>query len=705
MPTERRPEPPLRTSLVAALGAALVVLTFAAFSGVLSGSFLAYDDDDYVTANAHVRAGLTASGVAWALRSTEASNWHPLTWLSHMIDVQAYGLDAARHHLTSLLLHTANVLLLFLLLLRMTNALWRSALVAALFAVHPLHVESVAWIAERKDVLSTLCWLLTIAAWIRYVPSQTAARYATVAAFFALGLMAKPMVVTLPFTLLLVDFWPLARPEPLKRRLWEKAPLFLMSAASSIVTFVAQRGSGSVQTLSGLGVGPRVANAATAYAGYLGKMVWPVSLSAFYPYPREISWGPAIGSALLLLALTILALRLAKAAPYVTFGWLWYVGTLVPVIGLVQVGLQASADRYTYVPLVGIFVAMSWGLGALAGRGRPARIAVAALSAVSLAGLVVVTRGQVRHWSDTRSLFEHALAVTSNNFVAHNNLGVDLARRGKPQEAIAEYEEALRIKADYAEAQNNLGTALHDQGRDAEAVDHLRLALANVPESAAIRLNLGNALAGSGQADAALAEYDRALRLQPDAADVHRNMGNLLHRLGRNDEAVSHFQRAVEQRPDDASVRLGLATALTGAGKFDAALQQFEISLRLNPAAPVAHNDLGNLLASRGRIAESIPQYEQAVRLKPDYAEALNNLGQALAMADRVPESIERFQEAVKIDPGFAQAHSNLGVSLARMDRFPEAIEQFERALEINPGFEQAKVNLRMAQEALHTSR
>jgi tetratricopeptide (TPR) repeat protein len=699
MPTEDPPRP--QTLRVATLGAALVVVTFAAFSGVLSNSFLAYDDDDYVTANAHVLLGLNGGSVAWAFRSTDAANWHPLTWLSHMLDVRLFGLDAEGHHLTSLLLHAVNVLLLFLLLVRMTGALWRPAFVAALFAIHPLHVESVAWIAERKDVLSTLFWLLTLSAWLSFLESRTALRYALVLVLFALGLMAKPMLVTLPFTMLLIDTWPLRRVATFGERVWEKTPLFVMSAASCVVTFIAQRRGGSIETLSGLGLPARVANAADAYVSYLGKTLWPASLAAFYPHPGGVRVWAAIASALVLSGLTALAFRLARRAPYFAFGWFWYLGTLVPVIGLVQVGFQAAADRYTYVPLVGVFVAIAWGLADLAKVGRRAKDVVAALSASSLVVLFAITRAQVGHWADTASLFEHALAVTSNNFVAHNNLGLTCLDRGKPEEAVTHFREALRIKPDYAAAHNNLGGALHVMGRDAEAVDQLRQAIAGGLDSAGVHMNFGNALAGTGQGDAALEQYNEALRLQPESIDAHRNLGNLLHRLRRNDEAIAHFDRVVQLRPEDAAAHLGLATALAGVGRFDAALQEFNAALRLKPDSPVAYNGLGNLLAGRGRLAEAIESYDQALRLKPDYAEALNNAGQALAMMDRVPESIERFQEAVRINPDFAPARNNLGVSLARANRFPEAREQFEQALRIDPGFGQARSNLRRIQEEM----
>ena len=651
---------------VAATGVALVVITFAAFSGVLSSSFLNYDDDTYVTANAHVLEGLSGGNFAWALTSTEAANWHPVTWLSHMLDVQLYGLDAAKHHRTNLLLHALNAVLLFLLLVRMTGALWRPAFVATLFAIHPLHVESVAWIAERKDVLSTLFWLLTIGAWLRYVESKTATRYALVLTLFALGLASKPMLVTLPFTLLLLDYWPLKR--AVLPPLWkEKLPLFAMSAGSCLVTVIAQRRGGAFETLSGVLLPARVANAAVAYVSYLGKTFWPASLAIFYPYPGSVPVWPAVGSALLLVGVTVLALRLASRAPFLVFGWLWFLGTLVPVLGLVQVGAQATADRYTYVPLIGVFIAMAWGLAELANTGRSARYAAATLSVASLAALLPVTREQVRNFNDNVSVFEHALAVTSNNFVAHANLGLDSFARGRTDDAIAQYTEALRIKPDFVEAHNNLGLVFRAAGRNAEAVDQFQQALVFGPDSAGAHSNLGDALASTGQVDA----------------------------------AIEHFNRALQLRPDDAVAHLSLATALAHSGRFDAALPQFDEALRLKPDFPGTYYNLGVVLAERGRTAEAIERFEQALRLKPDYPEALNNLGLALAAMNRIPESIERFQEAVRLNPGFAQAHNNLGASLAGANRYQEALEQFELAVRIDPNFEQARANLRGLEAAL----
>jgi len=673
------PKPPLqrhRVALAAAICAALVIITFAAFGGLLSSGFITYDDEDYVTRNTNVQKGLNAQSVAWAFSTTTASNWHPLTWLSHMLDVQIFGLNAGRHHLTSLLLHALNAALLFLLLFRMTGALWRSAFVAALFALHPLHVESVAWIAERKDVLSALFWLLTTGAWLNYVKSKKAAGYGVMLMFYALGLMAKPMLVTLPFTLLLLDYWPLQRlalplrwrSGALKGLLWEKAPLFAMSAASCVVTAMVQGNSGAVRTMEEFPLSERCANAALAYISYLGKTFWPSSLAVFYPHSHSglFTWA-ALGSLLLLAGATVLALRLAKRAPYVSCGWFWYLGTLVPVIGLVQVGEQALADRYTYLPLIGIFIAIAWGLAEIPRKVPRARVAVPAVAAASLVALFPVTRLQTGYWADTGALFEHALAVTSGNYEAHNEIGVLRFNQGKTDEAIAHYEEAVRIDPEYGDAQNNLGFAFAQEGRTAEAIAH----------------------------------YQEAIRIDPDFAAAHINLGAELGALDRVPEAIGHFMEALRIKPDSAQAMNDLGLALVKLNRWPEALTRFRQALGIDPDFTDAHINLGAALDQENRTPEAMEQYRQALRTKPDSALALNNLGMDFGRMNRLSEAIESFQQAVRIDPDYAEAHFHLGVTLAHERRWAEAQQHFQQALRIKPDYEKARAGLQDVRKAL----
>jgi Flp pilus assembly protein TadD len=577
----------------AAIAGALALVTLAAFRGLGSSAFIVFDDNGYVTENAEVKRGLDAEAVAWALTTGAQANWHPVTWTSHMLDVSLFGLDAGKHHLTSLVLHTANAVLLFLLLVRMTGAPWRSAFAASLFALHPLHVESVAWIAERKDVLSTFFWLLTTWTWLRYLDVRTPSRYALVVTFYALGLMSKPMLVTLPFTLVLLDVWPLERAAfpPLLR---EKLPLFAMSAVSCVVTFAVQHAAGAVQSLQRVPFGERVGNALLAYASYLGKTFWPASLSVFYPYPEgsRLLTTASIGSLLLLAGVTAAAWRSARTAPFFAVGWIWYLVTLVPVIGLVQVGGQAMADRYTYVPLIGIFIAISWGLELIARGRRVVRWAAVGAAAVALGAMLVVTRAQVGYWAGDVPLFRHAHRVTSGHWLAHNNLGRAFYAEGRVDEAIAEYRAALAISPGYSDAHYNLGIALARDGRRPEAIE----------------------------------EFNEALRLAPRFAAAHNNLGGVLAEDGRTEEARAHYEEAIRLDPTNAEAPYNLGNVLFAAGRFEAAIAQYERALALNPDRAEAHNNLGNALVSAGRPAEAIEQYEQALRLNPELAEARANL-------------------------------------------------------------------------------
>ena len=546
------------------MAAVLAMVTIAAFSGLRTARFVNFDDEDYITANPNVQAGLTARSIGWAFTTTACANWHPVTWLTHLADVQMFGLDAGRHHRTSVLIHTAGVVLLFLLLVRMTGALWRPAFVAALFAIHPLHVESVAWIAERKDVVSTAFWLLTVFAWLRWLEEKTAARYAQVVLLFALGLMAKPMLVTLPFTLFLLDVWPLKRATyPL---LWrEKLPLFAMSFASCVITFFAQRNGGAVQTLQNFPLGERLANAIVVYASYLGKTIWPAGLAVFYPYSFVGVPGWAVaGLAVSLAAATALVFRLMDKAPYLAVGWLWYLGTLVPVIGLVQIGSQSMADRYTYVPLIGIFVAVAWGVAELVSGSRTAQNVVSAIGVAIVSALFVATRAQATYWSNSTTLFEHALAVTTDNWLAHSNLGGALLDDGRIEDGIAHQREALRIRPSYTEAHYNLGLALEKTGRHTEAIQEFERALELRPSFAKAHNNLAGVLAGQGQLDAAMTHLEQAIRFEPGNTDARYNLASMLLAAGRGQEAAAQYEAVLKLKPDDVDARRELEHVHSG---------------------------------------------------------------------------------------------------------------------------------------------
>ncbi|MGD9269797.1 MAG: tetratricopeptide repeat protein [Syntrophobacterales bacterium] len=591
----------------------LIFVTLVVFHQLPSHDFINLDDDILVYENPHVHAGLNKEGIAWAFTTFEAYNYHPLTWLSHMLDCELFGLRPGMHHLTNLLFHLMNTALLLFVLRRMTGALWRSGFVAALFALHPLHVESVAWVAERKDLLSAFFWFLSIWAYARYTERPGLNRYLPVLLFFSLGLLAKPMVVTLPFVLLLLDFWPLGRTQfhqagtdnrPLQQKVsvfrlvWEKIPLFALAAISIVVTFAAQQQGGALKSLEAFPLTTRIANALISYLSYIGKMIWPHNLAVYYPHSGSIPVWQAAGAGLTLICVTVLVIWTARKRPYLAVGWLWYLGTLVPVIGLVQVGSQAMADRYTYLPLVGLFIALAWGVPCLFAGWRHRQSMLAILATIVLVSFTVCTWLQLRHWQNSITLFQHTLQVTTNNHFAHNNLGVALAQDDRLNEAISHYSEALRLKPGAFEVHNNLANALAAQGSVDEAIQH----------------------------------YFEALRLEPDYDKAHNNLGNVLAGTGRGEEAIIHYSEAIKINPDYAGAHYNLANALAAQGSVDEAIQHYFEALRILPDWAGAHNNLGVSLEKSGKLKEAIAHYHEALRIRPDYAKARNNLERALRL-------------------------------------------------------------------------
>lgn len=589
-------------------GVALALVTLAVYGQVITHQFISLDDDLYITNNPMVSAGLTLKGIGWAFTAFHAANWHPLTWLSHMLDSQVFGLAAGWHQLVNVLIHVANTLLLYVFLKRVTGALWPSAMVAALFALHPLHVESVAWAAERKDVLSTFFGLLALLAYARYAQAPSPKRYVLVALWLALGLMAKPMLVTWPFVLLLLDYWPLGRlawkpaaglaglAKPLWPLLREKLPLFALVVGSIILTYLAQSRGGAVRALVDAPFSLRLANALVSYAEYILLTFWPGGLAVYYPFsPDNLPAWKITGAALLLAAITVVAVRQAGKRPCLIVGWLWFLGTLVPVIGLVQVGGQAMADRYHYLPSIGLFIALVFGLAETVAR-RAGRASVAAAVVVLLL-LGVRTWTQVRLWRDSVTLFTHTLSVTSNNLVIEYNLAHVLGRQGRYDEAATHFAEALRIAPDFYDALINMGTTLADQGKPAEAVGY----------------------------------YDRALRVQPNSGKAHMQMAVALAAQGKMSEALPHFYKAAELAPNDADVRTNLGLAMARQGKLQEATEQLNEALRLNPNSAEAHNNLGLVLLAAGKPEESAAHFSTALRLKPGLTTAQENLKRAQA--------------------------------------------------------------------------
>ncbi len=639
----------------------LVLLTIAVYYPVGRHGYLVYDDDLYVTENSIVREGLTPEGILWAFTATEAANWHPLTWLSHMLDCRLFGLDAGPHHLVNLLFHLSNTILLFLVLQWMTGALRRSAFVAALFALHPLHVESVVWIAERKDVLSTFFLFLTLAAYVHYIKKPDRMRYLLISGAFALGLMAKPMLVTLPFVLLLLDFWPLGRTpywkkdEPRlqaadgvgKRRIkkggrsvtsaeasfpWplirEKTPLIALSALSSAITLYAQKGA--MASLQHIPFQERLANALVSYIRYVLKMFWPLDLAPFYPYAPWPAW--VVAAATILTASAVFAaVRKARSLPYVAVGWFWYLGTLFPVIGIVQVGQQAMADRYTYVPLIGLFIILAWGIHGLSEKIHLRRIAPAVPAGILIAALMVTTGLQVRHWRDSVTLFNHALAVTENNFVARSVLAVKWLREGKLEEALHQSEAALAINDSDPNSLVNHGIILFETGNPEEARKY----------------------------------FLKSIEVRPDHAGGYSGLGSVYYLEGDMDRAIEAFLEAVRLDGNHFRAHMKAAEAFSQKGYYDEAMKHCKMALKLRPRNAEVHSSMGSILVLQGRPDEAIAQLSRALQIDPGYAKAHNNLGSALLMQGRWNEAIAHFEEALRLDPGYSLARENLKDALA----------------------------------------
>ena len=680
----------------------LTLVTLACYWPVTTHKFVDLDDARYICDNPHVKAGLTWSGVVWAFRSGYASNWHPLTWISHMGDCQLYGLNPAGHHLTNLCFHIANSLLLFLLLQRMTGSLWRSGCVAALFAWHPLHVESVAWASERKDVLSTFFFLLTLWAYSRYAEkseegrknaeckmlnaasgdtqhaardSQHALRYYVLClSFFALGLMSKPMLVTLPFVLLLLDLWPLQRlrfhtlqssrfkvqgskfgvsppaPTPEPSTLWplvrEKLPFFALAFAASLVTYLVQQTGGAVSSLDILPLQSRVANALVAYVRYLSHSLWPAQLAVLYPYSRLLPVGMVIASGLLLVGVSSWFVLRARRQPFLIVGWLWYLGTLVPTIGLVQVGTQSMADRYMYIPSIGLFLLIVWGVDALLGSWPHKRYLLATAATLVFAGCLACTRDLLQYWQDTETLYRRALAVTKDNYIAYDGLGNALEASGKTEEALACYVEAVRVKPNYPEGHYDLGSAQMRKGRLEEAAQHLAAAVKHDPAFAHAHINLGKVLLDQGDLVAAADHLSKAVRLTPNDAEAHYNLGTVLFMQAKVDEAVVCFSEALRLRPDYGDAHGNLGIALMRQGKLGEGATHLAAASRLNPDNPAAHDNLGLALLEMSLPREASDQFSEALRLKPDAPGPHYHLALALLRQDKPKEALPHAQKA-----------------------------------------------------------
>jgi protein O-mannosyl-transferase len=591
-----------KRNVIVLIYSVLILCTLLIFWQVHNFDFIDYDDNVYVFENLHVLNGLTYEGVIWAFTSAPAGgNWLPLTWLSLMLDCQLFGPNSGWIHLVNLLLHLANTLLLFAVLKKMTGSLWPSAFVAAAFALHPMHVESVAWITERKDVLSTLFWLLTMVAYLAYVRRPGVFRYALTLMLFALGLMAKPMLVTLPFVFLLLDYWPLDRfaaPRTIKtsggkshkpasipdrrrilyRIIVEKVPFLAIAAVSSVITFLVQRGGGGVANIDVLPLNSRVSNAFLSYATYIGKMFWPQDLAVFYPFgARTIQSWQVVLCALLMIVVSVLAIRFGRKQKYLFVGWFWFVGTLIPVIGLVQSGDQAYADRYTYIPYIGLFIMIAWGLPELLSKWPQRKNALGLSMIISLTALGICTHRQVSFWNNSFTLFSHVLEVTQSNYIAHNNLGIIYGKLGRYQDAIEEYKQAIKIKPGYVSAHSNLGDIYAKLGRYQDAIESSKQAIRIQPDFVLAHHNLGVVYGNLGRYQDAIEEYQQAIRINPYLAEAHCNLGVAYYKLGRYQDAIEANKQAIRIKPDFVLAHYNLGVAYLVTGDKSSALEEYEV--------------------------------------------------------------------------------------------------------------------------------
>ena len=690
------------------LALALAALTLATLWPVTTAAYLNFDDPDYVSENFHVLAGLSWAGVRWAFTAVCASNWHPLTWLAHMADVSLFGPGPRAAHTVNLLLHTANAALVFAVLRRLTAATWRSLFVAALFALHPLHVESVAWVSERKDVLSTFFGLATIWFYVghaekaeiksrRPLPFEfqlSTFNFQLSLLCFALGLLAKPMLVTLPCVLLLLDFWPLRRRQLFR----EKIPFFALSAASCMATVVAQQNA--LQSLTGFPFPVRVGNAAVAYARYLGKTFWPTDLALPYPHPGAWPLTIIFAATALLLAVSAAVFQHRHTRPYLAVGWCWFLGTLVPVIGLVQVGGQSMADRYTYLPLLGIFIALAWGAGELVARWEKFRWPVIAVAALAVVTCAQLTHAQAARWHDSGTLFAHAAAVTPNNDLALSNLGNHQLLTGKIDEAIVSFHRALGMMGGLAQSPEKLVAALADESGadDPAAAEARRILGVTDPKknttTAEILNNLGTCHARQGRTNVAMQHYRAVLQLKPAHALALYNLAFELTEQKHFPEAFVLYARALAARPDDPRLRNGLGSAYFAADQIENAIREYATALQLAPTDAPSHRNLGLALTARGDVRGAIAQFETALHLDPSLAETHNNLGAALMQVGDYPNAIAHFQKILRVAPDHARAQGNLGVLLAAQGNFTAAEIHLREAVRLEPTNVNARFNL-----------
>ena len=688
-----------------------------------------FDDSIFVTGNRAVQSGLNPESIRWVFSSV-FNGLGCMVWFSHMLDCQLFGMNPGPHHMVGVSIHIANSILLFLVLRYMTGAMWRPAFAAALFAFHPMRLESVAWVAERRDVLGMLFFLLTLLAYAVYAKRRSYVLYFLALVFFALGLLSKQMVVTLPCVLLLLDFWPLRRfqiPESVmkwlgkgseighrdksrkikapslenqpavegvswKRILAEKIPFFALTALVSAATLFNPVVGSEIAAMEGIPLLLRIQNAFISYLRYLGKAVWPVDLAILYPYPKSWPIVLVLGSVVFLVVVSFLVTRQARRLPFLSVGWFWYLGTLVPMIGLLQLGRQSIADRYTYLPYIGVFVIISWGIGHFFAS-RRYHSAAFSLALATIIACIAGTRAEMPYWVNNERLFARALDVTTENEVAHTNLGKELLLQGKRVEGRKHCLEALRINPRSINARNNLGVDFYKQGDYDEAIEHFIIAINVNPASAISRNSMGNALTKLGRFEEAIKHFTIALESDPEYPEAHLSLAVALDNVGRLDDAIREYFIAIQLRPDYFKAYNNLGNTLTKQGRIDKAIPNYHRALRIKPSDASTHNNLAVALEKQDKLKEATDHFREAIRLLPDYTTARNNLANILQKQGEIDEAMSLYNEIFLNNPDHANSHYNLAILLFRQEKKEDALAHFEAFLKTNPNHVNARVN------------
>ncbi|MBI5021214.1 MAG: tetratricopeptide repeat protein [Ignavibacteriales bacterium] len=676
----------------------LAGVSIVAFFPLLNNNFVNYDDPGYITQNQNVRSGISLKTIVWAFKSNEQSNWHPLTWMSHALDYQLFGLNPTYHHLMNLLLHIISSVLLFIFLKKATDSHWQSLFVAVVFAIHPLHVESVAWASERKDVLSGLFWMLTMWAYIRYRQVPGLSRYMLVLFLFSLGILSKPMIITLPFVLILLDYWPLNHlsfksmtgkkekyiiPTSLVNNIKDKIPFFILSLGSSIITYIVQREGGSMAESGGLLFKDRLFNAVLSYSKYIVKTFIPTDLSVFYPHPaNNINLLLVFFSFIILLSFTWFVWKRRSTLPFLFVGWFWFLGTLVPVIGIVQVGLQSMADRYMYLPMIGLTITIAWGLPIFLRRHiqNPKHIFTFGFVAVSLM-MTFVARTQTEYWKDSKTLFQHALSVTSDNDIAYTNLGVDYADSGKHRDAVYNLRKAYQLKPNEVGIRSNLAKALASIGEYDEALDHYNWLLKKVKPDPRLYLRIGNVHADEGRYDEAVVYFLKSIELDSSNAFTHCQLGEVYIYQGKYIEAKQECTRALQIDSTYAEAHNILGVLAGKQQQYDLALDEFSEAIRLDSLNSDYYTDLGVLYDKMNQFSNSEYAYKKAIALNQNNLDACFNLGLIYGKQKKYHEAEDQWRRIILIDTVSINVRMNLAMLYEVQDKKIQALDQYVKII------------------------